>query len=100
MQQFTTVQPQQFSDIINVYLSFCSHKVNAKKHQKPLKYEWSPEIESDRDANDHNYICVYNSSGQRGFCSSVVMQWSDKHNNEASANEHNRLAERLMYWLF
>lgn len=33
-------------------------------------------------------MCVYSENCSEEFCSSVVKRWSDKHNNDASANNH------------
>lgn len=76
---------RQFVVFIKVYL-YLSHEATDAK--KTLKYERGREIASDRNANDHNYLCVYSENCSEEFCSSVVKRWSDKHNNDASANNH------------
>lgn len=76
---------RQFVVFIKVYL-YLSHEATDAK--KTLTYERGREIASDRNANDHNYLCVYSENCSEEFCSSVVKRWSDKHNNDASANNH------------
>lgn len=51
---------RQFVVFIKVYL-YLSHEATDAK--KTLKYEWGREIASDRNANDHNYLCVCTALG-------------------------------------